>query len=553
MIAKRADEKKEFTGSYTGLAKYILRADKKETIAAGWVTNCGFEDYPAAINEINAVQAMNTRGNENAKTYHLVVSFPAGEKPSIETLKAIEDELCKKIGLGDHQRISAVHDDTDHYHLHIAINKVHPQSHNLTEPYYDKKKLVEAAKELEIKHNLRKEIDWENPKGINHQKGRGDKSVKVNSKARDMEAHTGALSFHSWVQDKKPDLLPKVQAATNWQDLHKTLAQYDLTIRPHANGLSISSRTQKAYIKASDFDRNTTLKKLEDRFGKYQPPTPSIKDLTPVLQYKLSPKQTGKAVNTQFAIYQQQQQSKKAALEAIKEARKQASAKLAKDYQERRESIKKDRLLNIKFKRRTYQLLKQTYQQDKVRLSTDFKQQSDAIYQQHPAKNWQDWLIHQATQGDKPALDTLRQNKPANSKPVERFAVWGEQEKQGMHLLKRLQPKVQKNGDILYQAMGVKIRDTGKRLALDSNQEAAIITALRLAQSKYGNHLDVQGDVEFKQKVVEAAVATGMNVTFADPDMEHRRRALKQQQPQEPTPTKPKTRTQNKPTKDQGR
>ncbi len=31
------------------------------------------------------------------------------------------------MGYADHQRVSAVHYDTDNVHIHIAINKIHPQ------------------------------------------------------------------------------------------------------------------------------------------------------------------------------------------------------------------------------------------------------------------------------------------------------------------------------------------------------------------------------------------------------------------------------------------
>lgn len=83
-------------------------------------------------------QFLNTRSKSD-KNYHLIVSFPVGEKPSEEVLIDIENNLVDKIGLGDHQRISIVHNDTDHFHFHVLINKVHPITKNNVEPYYDKK------------------------------------------------------------------------------------------------------------------------------------------------------------------------------------------------------------------------------------------------------------------------------------------------------------------------------------------------------------------------------------------------------------------------------
>jgi hypothetical protein len=138
---------------------YIL--DTKETttqgerVASFRVTNCGTDDPAAATVLIEAIQAANTRSKAD-KTYHLVYSFPAGENPPLEVLHAIEDELCEAIGFSDHQRISAVHTDTDHLHVHIAINKVHPTGLQNIEPYYDQPRLMEACERLEIKYGLQR-------------------------------------------------------------------------------------------------------------------------------------------------------------------------------------------------------------------------------------------------------------------------------------------------------------------------------------------------------------------------------------------------------------
>lgn len=140
-------------------ADYIL--DTKESTTKGEkvdsyrVTNCGTDDPAAAAIIIEAIQAANTRSKSD-KTYHLVYSFPPGEHPPLEVLHAIEDELCASIGYADHQRVSAVHKDTDHLHVHVAINKVHPTGLQNIEPYYDKKRLMEACERLEIKYDLQR-------------------------------------------------------------------------------------------------------------------------------------------------------------------------------------------------------------------------------------------------------------------------------------------------------------------------------------------------------------------------------------------------------------
>lgn len=67
------------------------------------------------------------------------VSFQANERPDEQTLQAIESRLCDGLGFGDHQRISVVHTDTDHLHIHIAINKIYPTRYTLHDPFYGHK------------------------------------------------------------------------------------------------------------------------------------------------------------------------------------------------------------------------------------------------------------------------------------------------------------------------------------------------------------------------------------------------------------------------------
>lgn len=145
--------------SWERTADYILDtgADttKGEKVASYRVTNCGTDDPADAAMLILATQSANTR-SKSEKTYHLVFSFPPGERPAIEVLHAIEDELCESIGFADHQRVSAVHIDTDHLHVHVAINKVHPTGLQNIEPYYDKRRLMEACERLEVKYDLQR-------------------------------------------------------------------------------------------------------------------------------------------------------------------------------------------------------------------------------------------------------------------------------------------------------------------------------------------------------------------------------------------------------------
>ena len=85
--------------SWSRLGAYVLdEAHQGEKVAWARVTNCQSDDPGWAVKEILATQARNTRSRAD-KSYHLVVSFPEGERPTRAQLEDIEDRLCAALGL----------------------------------------------------------------------------------------------------------------------------------------------------------------------------------------------------------------------------------------------------------------------------------------------------------------------------------------------------------------------------------------------------------------------------------------------------------------------
>jgi Relaxase/Mobilisation nuclease domain len=89
MIAKRTRHRQDGGSSYRALATYIRDAKAGVSKARDVrVTNCHNPEPDLAVREIEATQSRNTR-MQSDKSYHLVVSFPAGEQPSAEQLRDI--------------------------------------------------------------------------------------------------------------------------------------------------------------------------------------------------------------------------------------------------------------------------------------------------------------------------------------------------------------------------------------------------------------------------------------------------------------------------------
>jgi hypothetical protein len=58
------------------------------------------------------------------------------------------------------------------------------------------------------------------------------------------------------------------------------------------------------------------------------------------------------------------------------------------------------------------------------------------------------------------------------------------------------------------------------KLSLESKSDEAMLQALKMAVAKYGNTLDIQGDIEFKKRVLMVTQKYDLKVNFADPKMQ---------------------------------
>jgi hypothetical protein len=264
MIAKRIDIEPE-NDNFERLADYIAAAPEEgEKLDDLWIVNCDagetVEDLPLAIKEVKATQALNQTA-KSGKTYHLMVSF-RDERPSPKALRDIEREFAQALGFGDHQRIAGTHINTENFHLHIAVNKIHPVTLKAHTPFRDFKVLEKVSREMEKKYGLKVDL------------GRADKiePEKQAARARDKEAHTWEQSFDGYVREEKDQLMAALDAAGSWHDLHQAFQRLDIELRPRGNGLVIANASGVEMIKASALDRKFSKSVLEHRFGAFVPP-----------------------------------------------------------------------------------------------------------------------------------------------------------------------------------------------------------------------------------------------------------------------------------------
>lgn len=568
--------------SWERTADYILDSangtTEGEKVASYRVTNCGTDDPADAAIWIQATQAANTRSKAE-KTYHFVYSFPPGEQPDLETLHAIEDELCAAIGLDEHQRVSAVHIDTDNLHVHVAINKVHPTGLQNIEPYYDQFRLMEACERLEVEHGLQRtfhgleakqrhqnrdiellpakapeqrdslfrehlrnayDLSISKPpeaKTLNGlrklsdtrlQRQSADKAepVRIGAKVASVEAQSGIETLIGYAAR---ELAPAMRQATSWQELHDAAAEHGLEVRQRGAGLVIGEPDSGIWAKASNVGRDLSMKALTDRLGPFQPSERQAEAKANRKRYEPRPRRPDNP--TTAGLFNQYQRERQAAILARRQGLDQIKRESAAfNAQVKQWSQTERMLLKVAGKGPTKRLMYGTIKQQadasrqKNRQSADARRQ--ALFKQTTMPTWADWLTQQAERGNTEALAVLRDREERTRRWNGELLTADRADKAKAVVLDKLKPKARKDGTMAYSTIdGGMVIDRKTHVQAQKATTGAALVALELASKRFeGQALIVEGTDEFRLEVAQLAGMHGLKVTFTDPAMERMRR-----------------------------
>lgn len=496
--------------SWTRTADYVLNSgtsNRGEKVGGVRVTNCHTDDPAAATALIECTQAANTRSKTD-KTYHLIFSFPPGEEPDLKTLHAIEDQLCASIGYADHQRISAVHIDCDHLHVHIAINKVHPKGFQNIEPYFDKKKLMETCERLELEYGLTR---------TNHGLTGEKPKAKIRDKQATAEVHSGVESLTGFIAR---EVAPSIHKAKNWNQIHASLAPHGLEIKKRGAGLVIGSGT--LWVRASQCDRAFSLKHLTDRLGEFQQSVhPARTGYTP------KPRQAHPSSAVLFDQYQSDRNKyakiRAYGLEQVKYEGALLEASLKKWTVAQRALIK----LTAKGPKRRAMFKVITLGAATTRAANwrAMDKKRKEVLAQTAIPSWARWLAIQAEAGNLEAVAVLRSRQ-------EREAMQGNVlagQNPETVILKGLKLHAGIDGSLTYNTTdGGLVIDRKSHVQSYRTTAGSSLMALELAAKRFkGQALIVEGQDSFQKDIARLAGYNNVNVRFADPGLEKIRKQSK--------------------------
>lgn len=241
--------------SFSGLSDYLTgRPERVAWTEPRWLLGT---DPKEIAREMEAAAGQSSRIEK--PVYHLSISFGAGDHPTREQMRGAAERVLDRLGLREHQALLVAHNDTDHPHVHIMVNRVHPETGKAWQTSHDYARIEQVLRSLEKEWGL-------TPVPSHHAREKGapapDRTVtRQTGEIRQMR-RTGEAPFPDVVRAR---VGKDIAQAKSWAELMGALEQHGLRVEARGRGAVITDG--RHYAKASSVDREASLPRLERRFG----------------------------------------------------------------------------------------------------------------------------------------------------------------------------------------------------------------------------------------------------------------------------------------------
>ena len=143
--------------SFRVLARYLVegRAEEAENRVA-WISsrNLPSDDPELAAKIMRATAAQNVRVKE--PVYHVALSFDPGDTVDRAAMERVADRVLETLQLQEHQVLIVAHADREHPHMHLLVNRVHPETGKVWSRWQDYPAIQRVLREEEEALGLRR-------------------------------------------------------------------------------------------------------------------------------------------------------------------------------------------------------------------------------------------------------------------------------------------------------------------------------------------------------------------------------------------------------------
>lgn len=235
-------------------------------------TNCFSVETAAA--EMDMTAAGNVRCED--PVYHFILTWQTGERPENDAVFRSVRHCLDSLGMGQHQYVAAIHDDTDNLHCHVSVNRIHPETLRAQSVWKDADTLQRCCRVLERDLGFRVDNgSWRMDEyGDLHRVRRTKPSVPQG--AAKLEAFSDCESLYTYAVRETRNLIDYelTDGELNWSELHNIMRNKGLAVREQSGGLAVYSllHPEGVSVKASDIHPAISLPVMQKRSGPFQLP-----------------------------------------------------------------------------------------------------------------------------------------------------------------------------------------------------------------------------------------------------------------------------------------
>ncbi|MDH3844462.1 MAG: relaxase/mobilization nuclease domain-containing protein [Myxococcales bacterium] len=451
------------------------------------------EDAALAVELMELLQEGNTRA-KGSKTYHLVISFhPEDRRLTPAELEDVVRRAVRAAGLQEHQYIAVRHSEQEHEHLHIAVNKIHPETLKIHHPY----KAIHAYRALGR--------IFEDELGL-HRVDR-TRSPSQSHGARNFEAHQGLESFSRWARRSIGDAM-ELDHIPSWAALHEELKCFGVRLVRRGNGLAIVDATRPTLAcKASTLGRRWSKQRLCERYGEFVPGPNSVE----VAREQVDPyveRPLGRVIDD--GLWREYQDALGAARTRRDAEREALSSKVAEARAAHRRHFRSRHHaiaalpISARKKRKLYKMLSFERKAAERKLRAKIKTWRTVSVREHPG-SWKEFLATRAARGDNRATRRLAR-KPRGSLIKIRDDRGRAMRSHGARTSR---------GSIVHNLPnGVRLRESAGAIELlGEARDDALDQLVRVAKERFGSkRVTLLGRKDVQRRLTEMAAERGLEI-----------------------------------------
>lgn len=332
---KRTSFKKSKSVMIGGLVDYILAEhDDRGKDKLAYAGSRNFLTTTVAAQKREMISLAEESIQSRMPVTHWILSWQENEQPTSEQVDEAVSLFLRGMGLAEHQTIYALHKNTGNYHLHIVVNRTHPYTQKVIQPYqgFDINEAHKIVAEIEHRQGWASQMNARyrvNQQGHVVKNLQRREQMKPKPKAEDFENATGEKSAQRIAQERGHAV---IQNATCWEELHAGLDMVGLRFVRKGSGAVIF--VGDTAVKASSVDRNFSLSNLSKRLGEFKPGFYSERTF-----HKFAPEPVSHVCREEWLEYQQESRRQKEEKHNARERREKEREELARRQRERREAV----------------------------------------------------------------------------------------------------------------------------------------------------------------------------------------------------------------------